>query len=46
MQIRRIVTGHDRKGNAVFVSDAASPRTTALEHVPGFVYFATVGDGS
>jgi hypothetical protein len=37
MQIRRIVTGHDRKGKAVFVSAAASPRTTAFEHVPGFV---------
>lgn len=37
MHIRRIVTGHDRKGNAVFVSDAAAPRTTEFEHVPGFV---------
>ena len=37
MHIRRIVTGHDRKGNAVFVSDPAAPRTTEFEHVPGFV---------
>jgi hypothetical protein len=37
MPIRRIVTGHDRNGNAVFVSDAASPRTTAFEHIPGFI---------
>ena len=37
MHIRRIVTGHDPKGNAVFVSDAAAPRTTEFAHVPGFV---------
>lgn len=37
MQYRRIVTGHDASGKSVFVSDAAAPRTTAFEHVPGFV---------
>ena len=37
MHIRRIVTGHDRTGKSVFVSDSAAPRTTEFKHVPGFV---------
>ena len=37
MQYRRIVTGHDRNGQSVFISDTAAPRTTAFRHVPGFV---------
>jgi hypothetical protein len=37
MPIRRVVTGHDQDGKSVFVSDAAAPRMTAFEHVPGFV---------
>ena len=31
MKIRRIVTGHDEQGNAVFVSDADAPRATAFK---------------
>jgi hypothetical protein len=37
MHIRRIVTGHDRTGKSVFISDSAAPRTTEFKHVPGFV---------
>ncbi|HKU27874.1 MAG TPA: hypothetical protein VJQ54_20560 [Candidatus Sulfotelmatobacter sp.] len=35
MQIRRIVTGHDAKGNSIFVSDGAAPRSVSFKHVPG-----------
>ncbi|WP_075256578.1 cupin domain-containing protein [Herbaspirillum camelliae] len=37
MQYRRIVTGHDASGQSIFLSDAAPPRTTAFQHIPGFV---------
>lgn len=37
MQVRRIVTGHGPSGKSIFVSDAATPRSTAFKHVPGFV---------
>ncbi len=37
MHIRRIVTSLDSTGKSVFTSDAAAPRTTEFEHVPGFV---------
>lgn len=37
MDIRRIVTGYDRTGKSIFVSDSAAPRTTEFKHVPGFV---------
>lgn len=35
MKIRRIVTGRDRSGKSVFVSDEVAPRTTQFKHVPG-----------
>jgi hypothetical protein len=35
--IRRIVTSLDQAGKSVFQSDAAAPRTTEFEHVPGFI---------
>lgn len=35
MRARRIVTGHDKQGKSVFVSDGQSPRTHVFEHVPG-----------
>lgn len=35
MKIRRIVTGHDAQGNAVFVSDADAPRAVAFKNIPG-----------
>ncbi|MES2261718.1 MAG: cupin domain-containing protein [Pseudomonadota bacterium] len=37
MKSRRIVTGHDADGKSEIVSDQAAPRTSAFEHVPGFV---------
>ncbi|MEQ6437959.1 cupin domain-containing protein [Comamonas sp. w2-DMI] len=37
MSYRRIVTGHDASGQSVFLSDATAARTTAFQHVPGFV---------
>lgn len=35
MEIRRIVTGRDRSGKSIFVSDASAPRSVRFEHVPG-----------
>lgn len=35
MSIRRVVTGINSSGKAVFVSDGAPPRTAAFKHVPG-----------
>lgn len=35
MKIRRIVTGHDPQGGAVFVSDGDTPRAVAFRHIPG-----------
>ncbi|MES2482642.1 MAG: cupin domain-containing protein [Pseudomonadota bacterium] len=36
-QIRRVVTGHDANGRAVFASDAAPPRTDVFRSIPGMV---------
>ena len=38
MKIRRIVTGHDAQGNAVFVSDADAPRAVAFKNIPGHAF--------
>lgn len=38
MKIRRIVTGHDVQGNAVFVSDADAPRAVAFKNIPGHAF--------
>ncbi|MES2262660.1 MAG: cupin domain-containing protein [Pseudomonadota bacterium] len=38
MQIRRIVTGHDGEGYAVFVTDAPAPRAAAFSSVPGHAF--------
>ncbi|RFP09292.1 cupin [Duganella sp. BJB488] len=38
MEIRRIVTGHDAQGKAVFVSEAAAPRAAAFKHIPGHAF--------
>lgn len=38
MKIRRIVTGHDAQGNAVFVSDGDAPRAVAFKHIPGHAF--------
>lgn len=38
MKIRRIVTGHDAQGNAVFVSDANAPRAVAFKNIPGHAF--------
>ena len=35
MQIRRIVTGHDSRGQSVFVADGAAPRATDFVDLPG-----------
>lgn len=35
MQIRRIVTGHDASGRAVFVADGAAPRASDFLDIPG-----------
>ncbi len=37
MKIRRVVTGNNAEGKAVFISDGSSPREMALQHTPGFV---------
>jgi len=36
MSFRRIVTGFDRAGKSIFLSDSAAPRTTDFKHIPGF----------
>jgi len=38
MKIRRIVTGHDAHGSAVFVSDGDAPRAQSFKHVPGHAF--------
>jgi hypothetical protein len=38
MQVRRIVTGHDGDGKAVFVDDAPAPRAAAFTSVPGHAF--------
>lgn len=38
MKIRRIVTGHDAQGSAVFVSDADAPRAVAFKNIPGHAF--------
>ncbi len=35
MQVRRIVTGHDSQGQAIFISDGAAPRATDFADIPG-----------
>ncbi len=35
MKIRRIVTGHDEQGNAVFISDDYAPRAQSFTSIPG-----------
>lgn len=35
MKVRRIVTGHDSSGRAIFASDETAPRSVQFEHVPG-----------
>ena len=35
--IRRLVTGHDAAGRAVFTSDSSPPRTDPFKHIPGMV---------
>jgi hypothetical protein len=35
MEIRRIVTGHNAQGQAIFVSDSAPPRTAVFKSIPG-----------
>ncbi len=42
MDIRRVVTGHDGRGNAVFVSDEKVPPIT-LELMPGFEFHTLWG---
>ena len=38
MKIRRIVTGHDEQGQAVFLSDGAAPRATDFRAIPGHAF--------
>ena len=38
MKIRRVVTGHDAQGNAVFVSDADTPRAVSFKNIPGHAF--------
>lgn len=37
MEIRRIITGNDKKGASVKQGDGQSPKAMNLEHTPGFV---------
>ncbi|UIJ83272.1 cupin domain-containing protein [Rhizobium leguminosarum] len=37
MTVRRVVLGENSAGKAVVISDGASPRETAFQHIPGFV---------
>jgi mannose-6-phosphate isomerase-like protein (cupin superfamily) len=37
MTARRIVTGHDAAGKAVFLADGTAPQSNAFSSVPGFV---------
>lgn len=36
MKVRRVITGHDRNGKAIFADDRAVPRAKSYEHTPGF----------
>jgi len=36
--VRRVVTGHDREGNAVFVSDGQPPRSITFDTLPGLEF--------
>lgn len=38
MQIRRIVTGHDDQGHAVFIADSPAPRAATFSSVPGHAF--------
>jgi hypothetical protein len=37
MIVRRVVTGHDKSGKSVFLSDGPTPRAKEFKHTPGFV---------
>lgn len=45
MYIRRVVTGHDSEGNAVFVSDGPAPRAQAFTQIPGHAFAQVWGTG-
>lgn len=49
MKTRRIVTGHDLNGKAVFLSDGQTPHSSEFKSVPGFVttmvWTSKKGDG-
>ncbi|SDG13307.1 MULTISPECIES: cupin domain-containing protein [Pseudomonadaceae] len=36
MQVRRIVTGHDEQGKAVFLADGPAPRAKNFQDMPGY----------
>jgi hypothetical protein len=36
MIVRRVVTGHDKAGKLVFVTDGPTPRAKEFKHTPGF----------
>ena len=36
MIVRRVVTGHDKIGKSVFLSDGPTPRAKEFKHTPGF----------
>lgn len=38
MHIKRIVTGHDAEGKAVFVSESAAPRAATFNNIPGHAF--------
>ncbi len=37
--VRRVVTGHDDEGKAVFISDGEPARTVQFENLPGLAFF-------
>jgi len=37
MIVRRVVTGHDKSGKSVFLTDGPTPTAKVLRHTPGFV---------
>jgi hypothetical protein len=37
MIVRRVVTGHDKAGKSVFLTDGPTPRAKEFKHTPGFV---------
>ena len=36
MIVRRVVTGHDKVGKSVFLTDSPTPRAKEFKHTPGF----------